>query len=246
MSAPLLSVEALSATRGETLVFRDVSFDAADGEFIGLVGANGAGKTTLLRALAGIAATLAGDVRIEGTPLSSLSLQQRARKLAYLPQLREVHWDMTVEAVVALGRFAYGDPLTLSDEDRRAIDAALTQTDINSLRARRASAISGGESARMHLARALAGETPILLADEPTANLDPKHQLGVMRMLKEKAENGLVIAALHDLKLAAKFCTRIIVLHDGGVLGDAAPEDVLTDDIIRRAFDVSYEEVFGT
>jgi iron complex transport system ATP-binding protein len=245
MNAPLLSVVELSASRGDTLVLRDISFDAARGAFIGLVGANGAGKTTLLRALAGIAAPTSGEVHLDGAQITQLSMQQRARALAYLPQLREVHWNMTVEAVVALGRFAYGDPLALSDDDRRAVEEALMKTGVDALRVRRASALSGGEQARMHLARALAGETPVLLADEPTASLDPKHQLAVMRLLREKAQSGLVIAALHDLRLAAKFCTRIIILHDGGVLADGAPENVLTDENLQRAFDVPRTELFA-
>ena len=239
MSAVLETVS-LSVSRGGTAVLRDVSFNAAAKDFIGVIGPNGAGKTTLLRALAGLQPLAAGAAKATGENVASLSPIKRGRTISYLPQARPVYWSMTVERIVALGRFAYGAADELEGENRTAVDRAIAAADIAHLRQRPATNLSGGEAARMHLARALAAEAPILLADEPTAALDPKHQLAIMRVLAARAEaGGLVVAALHDLALAARFCTRIILLEDGRVTADGAPLDAMSENNLARAFGVS-------
>ena len=165
---------------------------------------------------------------------------ERARRIAYLPQHRDVHWGVTTDAVVALGRFAYGQAGHFADEDRAAVDRAMTAAGAAHLKGRTITALSGGEGARVHLARALAGETPVLVVDEPTAALDPRHQLAIMSILKARAENGgLVIAALHDLNLAARYCSRMLVLQDGAIAADGPPMDVLDTDLVARVFGVS-------
>jgi iron complex transport system ATP-binding protein len=235
------AVEAIGLTvrrKGATLIDA-VTLSAYSGDFIGLVGPNGAGKTTLLRTLGGLEGSAEGRVLVDGADIRALSPRERARRIAYLAQTREVAWAITAEAVVALGRFAYGAVSRLDGEDRAAIDRALGATDATAFRIRTILTLSGGEQARVHLARALSAETPVLLADEPTAALDPKHQLAIMRALRAKADGGaIVIAALHDLRAAERWCNRIVVMERGRIAADGDPERMLTPSLIEQVFDI--------
>lgn len=238
MSA-LIEVRNLHVSRSGAAILKGVSFAAGPGAFIALAGPNGAGKSTLLRALIGLEEPDAGACLIDGAPARALAPLVRARRVAYLPQTRPVYWAMPAGAIVALGRFAYGAPARLEGEDAAAVARALAACDIAHLTARPAHALSGGEAARVHLARALAAETPALLADEPTAALDPRHQLAIMRTLRRRADAGaLVIAALHDLALAARFCTRIVLLSEGAIAADGPPETALAPERLRGVFGV--------
>jgi iron complex transport system ATP-binding protein len=239
MSA-LVETRDISVERNGARILDGVSLTANGGEFIGLIGPNGAGKTTLLRSIAGLETSHAGECLMKGEDVAKLAPVARARAVSYLPQLRPIYWSMPVEAIVALGRFAYGAPSRLQGEDAAAAARAIEAAGVAHLQGRAATELSGGESARVHLARALAAETPILLADEPTAALDPRHQIAIMKLLRERADaGGLVIAALHDLQLAARYCTRIILLEDGRVRADGGPSAVLTAGNLSRAFGVS-------
>lgn len=237
---PVLSFDRVAVTIDERPVLSEISFDAGGGEFIGLIGPNGAGKSTLLRAAAGLIPVAAGARVLGGDPLETLAPIARARRLSYLPQARPVYWALPAADIVALGRFAYGGAGNLRDEDAAAVERALHDAGAEEFRTRAAVSLSGGELARVHLARALAGETPLLLADEPIAALDPAHQLSVMQVLKARAESGAsVIAALHDLALAARYCTRIILLHAGRIYADGAPEETLTEKMLKDVFAVA-------
>lgn len=237
-----IAVRNLTVIREGARLVNDVSIDATGGEFIGIVGPNGAGKSTLLRALVGMDG--GKSVLVDGVPFTELGLRDRARKIAYLPQAREVFWAITAEAVVSLGRFAFGAGRRLGPADRAAVAAALAATDSGSFRARVASTLSGGEQARIHLARALAAETPILIADEPTAALDLKHALSILKVMRSKADAGaLVIAAIHDLALARSFCTRMIVLNEGRVMADGSPAEILTPDLLEAVFGVTPSDI---
>lgn len=241
----LLSIESVCVRLGGRRVLTGASLKIQTGEFIGLVGPNGAGKSTLLKAAAGLLPLESGAVKIGGTPLSDLPLREKARQLAYLPQARPVFWSVPARTVVALGRFAFGDPLLESETDKAAVERALAACGGAHLADRLASELSGGELARIHLARALAGETPVLLADEPVAALDLKHQLDVMRLLAGKArEGGGVIAALHDLALAEQYCTRIIVLNEGAIAADGPPAMVIDHDLLSTVFGVPAEDAW--
>ncbi len=234
-----LELDQISVSLGGRRILNDITLKAHAGEFIGLIGPNGAGKSTLLKAAAGLAALDKGARRLDGIDMETLSPIRRARKLSYLPQARPLYWSMPARAIVALGRFAWGNPLTEDARDHIAVDQALTLCGASHLAERSASELSGGELARIHLARALAGQTPLLLADEPAAALDPAHQLSVMQLLRAMAEDGkTVIAALHDLALAARYCTRIVVLHEGCIAADDAPASALTDNILQHVFKV--------
>ncbi len=235
-----LAAEAITVRRGGQPLIEAISFEAAGGAFIALLGPNGAGKTTLLRTLAGLEAPQAGRATIDGADVRGLTPASRARKIAYLPQAREVAWAITAEAVVALGRYAFGSPQRLSAESRAAVERAIADAGAAAFRTRTMPTLSGGEQARVHLARALCAGTPVLLADEPTAALDPKHAHTIMRALRAKADAGaIVVAALHDLRLAQRFCTRIIALNGGRIAADDAPERALTPALIEQVFGVA-------
>jgi iron complex transport system ATP-binding protein len=212
---------------------------SAPGELVALIGPNGAGKSSLLKAIAGLVPHT-GRVRVHGHDCDSLDSRSRARTIAYLPQAPVAHWPMRVRDVVALGRLPHrsfaGDE---SDADREAIDWALRVTDSTALATRGVDTLSVGERSRVLLARALAVGAPVLLVDEPTAALDPYHQLEVMELLRAYAEQSrgtLVIAVLHDLQLAARFATRVALLSAGTLVADGKPDAVLDATTLRRYY----------
>lgn len=243
----MLKIDRLCIRRGGADLLHSVCMTARAGEFIGVVGPNGAGKTTLLRAVVGLEKADAGSVSLNGASVLEMPSKARAKTTAYLPQEREVHWAVTAEAVVSLGRFAYGSPGRLGPSDRAAVERALAATQAQSFRSRVVSTLSGGEQARIHLARALAAETPVVVADEPTAALDLRHALSIAEILRARADaGGLVIAAIHDLNLAQRFCTRVIVLNEGRLVADGAPIDALSDNQIASVFGVSVSDFRGS
>ena len=199
------------------------------GELVGLIGPNGSGKSSLMRAVLGLVQHN-GTIRIGGHRLEQLSPRQRALHTAFLPQEREISWAVTVETLVALGRTPHRTVASgLSATDHEAIAAAMEQMDVVALADRIATQLSGGERARVLIARVLAQATPLVLADEPTAGLDPAHQIAVMETFADLARNGRgVLVSLHDLPLAARWCHRLLVLHHGRVVAEGAPAEVLT------------------
>jgi len=239
-----IAAEGLAVRLGGRPVLDGVSLAVEAGELLGLIGPNGAGKSTLLRALAGLAAG-AGSVRLAGRPFGDWPARERARRLAYLPQSGPVHWDLPVRAVVALGRLPRLSPLRRAGPgDERAIDAAMAAAAVTGLAARSVETLSGGERARVLLARALAGEPQVLLADEPVAGLDPYHRLHVMEVLRARAEAGMAgIVVLHDLGLAARFCDRLLLLADGRAAAAGTPAEVLRPDLLGRVYGVAAEIV---
>jgi iron complex transport system ATP-binding protein len=203
-----------------------------------VVGPNGAGKSTLLRAFAGLVTPADGEITLDGRPLSASSRPELARALAYLPQERAVHWPLAARAVVALGRLPHRDVDTVAGT--AAVDDALAAMDISDLAERPVVELSGGERARVLVARALAQQTPLLLADEPTAGLDPAHALALFELFTRLAAEGrTVVVALHDLSLAARFAHHVVLLAGGGIAATGPPVDVLMPRHLGPAFGVT-------
>ncbi|MCL4765988.1 MAG: ABC transporter ATP-binding protein [Hyphomicrobiaceae bacterium] len=235
-----LEAQGITVALGRRRVLEGASLAAAPGEMIAVVGPNGAGKSTLLRSMAGLLKPLAGSVALGGRRLADWERGALARAIAYLPQARAVHWPLSVECVVALGRLPHGaGPGSLKEADSAAVDAALTAMDLMQFRQRLATELSGGELARVLVARALAQEAQVLLADEPTAGLDPAHQLALFdRLRRIAAEGRSMVVALHDLSLAARFCNRIVLLKDGRSVADGPPEAVLSSDWLAAVYGI--------
>lgn len=222
MAEPLL-ITGLSVAAGAKPLLSDVSATIAPGKLTAIVGPNGAGKSTLLKALAGII-PFTGETRLSAIALRDLKPVERARHIAYLPQAHEMVWDISVADMVALGRFAYGAvPGRLSDADRRAVARAMELAGCAHLAHRSVTDLSGGEQALACLARALAAETSVLLADEPVAALDPANQYRVMECLAARAKEGrTVVIILHDLSLVAQFADDILWLNEGRLAAHGA------------------------
>lgn len=221
-------------------ILERVSCRAQAGQITAIIGPNGTGKSTLLRAVAGLLPLEGGSIAFDGRPLDSLERAELARSIAYLPQERTVHWPLAVERVVALGRLPHRAGMMSDPRDRAAIDAAMQAMDVSSLAQRPVSQLSGGERARVLVARALAQESRVLIADEPTAGLDPAHALGLFDTFQQLAAEGrAVVIALHDLTLAARFCHHVVLLVTGRVAADGPPAVVLQPEPLSAAFGVS-------
>lgn len=236
MSA-LLSLQSVSADLGRTHALDGVSLSVNAGEIVALLGPNGAGKTTLIRAALGIVPAQ-GEIELGGSDPRKLTARERALRAAYLPQRPQSIWPISVEALVALGRFAHGAaPDRLRERDQTAVDAAIEACALGALRTRRMDEISGGEKARAHLARALAQHAPLLLLDEPTAGLDPAQALGVAEILRSRASGGgAVVFSTHDIALAASVAQRVVLMQGGRVVAEGEPQAALTPESLTQAY----------
>jgi iron complex transport system ATP-binding protein len=220
-------------------IVRDARLALKAGELVAMVGPNGAGKTTLMRALAGLVPAQ-GEIALRGRALETLAARARARGIAYLPQGHVFHWPMSVAAIVMLGRAPHADTFsTTTAADREAVARALAVTETTDFAERAVTTLSGGERARVALARALATRADVLLADEPTAALDPRHQLTVMDLLRQAAHaGGAVLAIMHDLALAARFADRVVVMDRGAIVADAVPAQALSPERLAGVFGI--------
>jgi len=227
---------------GGRRVVQDVTFQVRAGERIALIGPNGAGKTTLLRTLVGLL-PFEGTLQLVGRSLPDWPARDRAKEIALVRQQTPLAVDFTVAEIVALGRAPHlGWMDTLAETDRQRVDAALDALDLHELADRPVPSLSGGEQQRVFLAQALAQDAPLLLLDEPTAHLDIRHQLDLLRRVQRLADEGrTVIAAIHDLELAARFANRILMLADGRLVADGVPKDVLTPARLHEVFGVDAE-----
>ncbi len=226
---------------GGVTVLSGLSLVLEPGSFVGLIGPNGAGKSTLLRTLAGLEPAKAGHVLYDGAPADDIDRRQRARRLSFLAQSGEVHWRMRVADVVALGRLPHQGPFAGDRAaDDAAVERAMAAADIGHLAARSMDELSGGERMRVRFARALAVEADALLADEPTAALDPGHQIEIMDRLAGESRRGrTVVAVSHDLTLAARFCDRLVMMAGGAVVADGPPAVVLEDSRVAAVYGIT-------
>ncbi len=217
-------------------VLDHVDIDVVAGQILALVGPNGAGKSTLLGALSGELDTATGTVELDGRPIQRWTPVDMARRRAVLPQTHTVGFPFTAREVVAMGRAPWART-TRQDDDETAIAAALAATDTEHLAARPFPALSGGERARVALARVLAQDTPTLLLDEPTAALDLGHQEQVLRLARARAGHGAaVVVVLHDLGIAAAYADRVAVLESGHLAACGPPRDILTTTLLSRVY----------
>ena len=235
-----LAANVLSLTLGGTRVLDAVSAAFAPGRVTAILGPNGAGKSSLLSCLAGLRSPDSGTVTVSGTPRQQLPPRDLARRIGYLPQSADVHWDVDVATLVALGRFPHRGRWGETAADTAAITAALAATDTASLRQRIVNTLSGGERSRVLLARVLAGTPKWLLADEPLASLDPAHQLDILDCLRKIAAAGAgVVVVLHDLNQAVRVADDVLMMRAGRVIAFGPPETVLTPDLIAATYGVT-------
>ncbi len=230
---------------GATLV-ADAALNVAPGELVVLLGPNGAGKTSLLRAALGLMPA-SGTATLNGQPVATMAPIDRARALSYLPQARPLAWPARVRDVVALGRFAHGVTLgRLATRDAEAVEDALARCDLTTLADRATDTLSGGELARVHLARALAAQAPLIVADEPVAALDPRHQHRVMGLLRDFVRGGGgALAVLHDLALAAAYADRLVWMKSGCVVADGSVRETMTVERIAQVYGVRARIIDG-
>ncbi|MFD3937453.1 heme ABC transporter ATP-binding protein [Streptomyces sp. NPDC058611] len=234
--AALAEATGLHVRLGQREVLAGIDLTARAGEVLALVGPNGAGKSTLLAALAADLPAASGEIRIDGRPVGDWSAADLALRRSVLPQSAALSFPFPVEDVVRMGRAPWaGTPFAESDEE--AVAAAMAATEVTDFAERPFSALSGGERARVALARVLAQRAPLLLLDEPTAALDLRHQELVLRICRERAAAGdAVVVVLHDLGLAAAYADRAAVLHDGRIAADGPPSEVFGDALLSRVY----------
>lgn len=235
-----IEARGVSVIRGGRAIVDDVSLSLESGQFVGLIGPNGAGKSTLMSVMAGLLAADAGSVALDGRPLAAVDRRELARTRAYLPQNPRAEWPVSVERLVALGLTpqlpAFGG-LPRAMQDR--IATALDQVDMADHRDQPVTTLSGGELARVMLARALVGDPAALMADEPLAGLDPRHALDSVARLRRLADRGkLVLASIHELSLAARYTSHIAVLREGRLTAFGPTATTLTSALVHDVFEV--------
>ena len=245
-AAEKLATTDLRVRLGGSAVVNGITLALRPGEVTAIVGPNGAGKSTLLACLAGLRRPDEGEVRLGEEALAVLKARERARRLGFLPQTPEIAWRLDVETLVGLGRTPHAGPFGHGPHDAIAIARALRDADLKGFARRDVASLSGGERGRVLIARALAGEPQWLLADEPLTGLDLGHQLDVSALFRQFAgAGGGVVVTVHDLGFAARAADRVVVMADGRVLSDGAPQQALAPQVLRAAYGVDAEWLQG-
>lgn len=236
----MLSFSHTAVGYGEKVVLKDVSFQVTKGEYVALIGSNGTGKSTLIKCVSGLLPLAGGKVEICGKDLSTLKPRERAQMVAVVPQSYYVDYDFTVEDIVMMGRNPYIDfRHRESKEDREIAERAMKLTKTDVFKGRSYNELSGGERQRVILARAITQQPDIILLDEPTSALDLHHQIEVMELIRDlnEKEHITVMAVLHDINLASRFCSRIVILKEGKVAADGIPQEIVN----RREMESLYD-----
>jgi iron complex transport system ATP-binding protein len=240
-----LVLRGVDLTLGGREVLRALDCELEPGAMLGIIGPNGAGKSSLLQVMAGLLRPRCGEVLLDDRPLAAWPQRALARRLAYLPQSAPVHWPLAVRTVVELGRLPWRTGWFGADAGAaRAVAEAMRLAEIEELADRLVTELSGGERMRVMVARVLAAEPAIILADEPIAALDAYHQLQVMEVLARRAREGLAVAVvLHDLGLAARFCDRLLLLDRGAVVSADVPGRVLAPELLEPVYGVRMRRI---
>ncbi|MDP8233988.1 MAG: ABC transporter ATP-binding protein [Candidatus Saelkia tenebricola] len=234
----LLEIKNVFSGYNKKPVIKGISFEVAKGEFIGLIGPNGAGKSTLFKTLNGILPILKGEVYYQGADLTKMNLNERARRIAVLPQVFKVQFSYTVEEFIFLGRFPYSERFRcFSKKDETVVCKSIEMLSLQKIRNRKINELSGGELQKVLVAQAFVQEPELLLLDEPTSHLDIGGQVEIMNTLRDFNENGLtVISVLHDLNLASEYCNRLILLNNGELIKNGTPQEVMDYQLIEQVY----------
>lgn len=238
MAQAVIQVAQLKIGYGERCVLKDASFSIGAGEIVGIIGCNGAGKSTLLKTIRGLLPKQGGSVSYFGKPLEAYADKELATKIAYLQQHVEVGFGYTGKDIVMAGRYPYMKWWEReSEEDERLALACMEYTGTADLAERPVTEVSGGQKQRILIAKVLAQQTPIIFLDEPTTGLDMVYQEEIFRFAKALAAQGkTVLMVVHELNLASKYCSRILLLGEGTLLADGAPLEVFTEELLSRAY----------
>ena len=229
----MINIKQLSQPYGLT----NISCQIPKGKLVGIMGANGAGKSTLLKTIAGILPLKQGEVWFDDQPLSKMNATEKSQQIAYLAQNTQIHWDLSVYDVIALGLAA---PLP-KEKERSKIHAFSEKFAVTHLLDKPFQQLSGGEKARVQLARCCIKESPVLLVDEPIAPLDPYYQIDMMEQLKSLTPQHTCVVAIHHLSLAYRFCDEVILLHQGKVAAYGETQAVLTAENLAKTFQIQAE-----
>ena len=229
----MIKIENLSQPYG----LKDINCTISKGKLVGIMGANGAGKSTLLKTIAGILPIKSGEIWFDNLKLSTMTAEQKSQQLAYLAQNTEIHWDLSVYDVIALG---VPNPLNRAKEQEKVRSISETFS-VSHLLEKSFRQLSGGEKARVQLARCCIKNAPLLLADEPIAALDPFYQIDIMEQLKSLTPSHTCVVAIHHLSLAYKFCDEVILLNQGQIIANGEKTQVLTAENLAKAFGIQAE-----
>lgn len=244
-AASTLTIGGLQFRRGSRVVLDAIDLQLRSGSITAVLGPNGAGKSTLLSCIAGLLRPEHGLIELDGTSIYSLAAMQRARRIAFLPQTPEIAWAVDVETLVGLGRIPFHG-LSSDEEDRAAVARAMAKTEVAQWADRTVTTLSGGERARVLLARVLAGESDWILADEPFTGLDPSHQFEAAELLRTAADQGSgVVLTIHDLTLAARIADRVVIIDGGRIVADGTPQDALTPKLLRDVYNIDAQWLDG-
>lgn len=239
-----VTVENTTVAIGAKEIVQSISLEALEGEFIGLLGPNGSGKSTLLKAIYQVLPYKEGSIRFNGREIKAISLKEIAKEMSVVGQFNGVQFEFTVIDLVLMGRSPYLKPFQKeSKEDYRIAIEALKKVGMDDAMEKNYNLLSGGEKQRVALARALAQQPDLIILDEPTNHLDIKYQIHILSVVKKLGIT--VIAALHDLALAAQFCDRIYVMKHGKMIADGIPKEVITPQMVKEVYDINCEVVWN-
>lgn len=241
MTTPLLHVDHLTFCYGNHTVLRDISFAINKGDFYAIVGPNGCGKTTLLRCMMRLLTPTAGNIAVEGIPVEKYGARLLAQKMAIVHQQVTTDFDFTAEELVMMGRNPYQKPLqSESDTDHQVVQHSMQLTNTWQFRHKLLSQLSGGERQRVMIARALSQQTPILLLDEPIANLDIAHQFDIMELLRHanRQQHKTILIVIHDLNMAYHYCPDVLLMSNGHLVGQGITKQILSQTNLRTVFGI--------